>query len=310
MNPELRSVPEVAPRGRAVCWPRLGLMAVVVASVAALTISCAGTAPEVRAYGASARAPRVLPSDELFEVDPGGRVRISDGESVVADGVYTGIGEDSDSAYARRYTAASDRVAALGLPPLGDSVRMAPRSIRRRVAIRTGTFAGFDYLGIRLREANGGVRRVPMAGVDSLWRSDGRGVSGSDLAHHDADHDLPSRTLIMVRQSTHGADGRRRVTTVRVPWESAREVESSRAQLSSGSNAVGVALVAGLVGAGIMLWAIGRSIDDAFGECGSNIAMPPPPGIASELRHLRRATCDFDRFAGSYVEPEATLAVR
>lgn len=276
-------------------------------------VGCATLLPDFRAGTPNASPPRLMVSERVIQVEPGAHVRIAGDDGGYAEGDYLGVADASDSAYAVRFAAHREALEAANIPALGESIRWAPRSKRGRAAIGTGRFRGFDYLGIRIEQDGGAVRRYPMTQVDSLWRQDGRGISGWQLAHLDADHQLPSYTLLVVRQSAIGPDGRFHVSRVETPWECARSVSAPAAPASAShaGEVVAVALVAGIVGAAIVIYVVADSMNDAADGCTHALGSMPAPGLShADLRHVHRAQQDFDRVAGEFVVSGPALAVR
>ncbi len=249
---------------------------------------------------------RLLPAEDLLELDTGIRLRIADTSGTQAEGTYRGLAQDSDSAYAERYERYLGSGDAPDVPRLGEATRLVPRSMLGRVAVQSGRFAGFDYRGLLLAGEDGRVKRFEMARVDSMWREDGRGVSGLQLASLDANHELPSRTLLLVDQSAHDANGVRRTSRVKVPWESARQVQAVGQRTS-----VGTALLVGLALDGLVVYALTRPQPKQTTGCE---AEPFPPGwpfmTQADLRHVHRVEQDFDRVAGAFVESGPALATR
>lgn len=285
---------------------RVAGLLLVAGFVAAHSVGCSFLLPLVASGSDDHAAGRLLPAEDLLQIDTGIRLRIADSTGTQAEGTFRGLAPDADSAYAVRYERFLATAAVPGVPRLGETTRLAPRSILGKVAVHSGGFAGFDYRGVLLSDDAGRVKRFEMIRVDSMWREDGRGVSGLQLASLDADHALPSRTMLLVDQSAHDANGVRRTRRVRVPWESARLVQA----VGRGSQA-GQALLAGLVIDGLIVYALTRPHEQRSSGCDIE---PFPPGwpfmTRADLRRVHTVEHDFDRLAGTFVESGPALAAR
>lgn len=283
---------------------RLIALALVAGFVAAHSVSCTILLPMI-ADGSGSGSARVVPANQLFEVEPGATMQVSDGDGAVVEGRYLGLSGDSDSAYAIRYTAFLDSATRLALPHLGDTVRFTERSFRRQVEVKQGRFEGFDYRGVLVVVEGANRRRFEMTRLDSLWREDGRGVSGAQLAVYDADHALPSRTMLVIQTSAHDRGGRRRTHRQLVPWESVRFV-----QAASPNSGVGQAFVAGLlIDAAIIIWVSQPRPEPQPTGCD----VPPVIFMSagpSAFRHVRAADYDFDRWAGVPITRDTLVAAR
>lgn len=303
-NSPVRNTARRAPHIAGIRVGRLVLIALLGSFVAAHTVGCTILLPMI-ADGSGSGGARVVPANQLFEVEPGATMQVSDGDGFVVEGRYLGLGEDSDSAYAARYAAFHGSTTRLALPAFGETVRFTERSIRRNVDVKQGRFDGFDYRGVLVAVEGSNRRRVEMNRLDSLWCEDGRGVSGAQLASLDADHALPSRTMLTIETRAHGLDGRRRTHRERVPWEQVRFV-----QAASPNSGVGQAFVAGLlIDAAIVIWLSQPRPKPEPAGC------DVPPNIfmgasRSAFRHVRAADYDFDRWAGVPIGRDTLVAVR
>lgn len=270
------------------------------------SLGCSFLLPMIASGSDDHTAGRLLPAEDLLQLDTGIRLRIADSSGTRAEGTFRGLSQDSDSAYALRYERFLSGGDGPDVPRLGERARLVPRSILGRIAVHSGRFAGFDYRGLLLSDDAGRVKRFEMVRVDSLWREDGRGVSGLQLASLDADHALPSRTVLLVEESAHDVNGVRRTRRVKVPWESARLVQA----VGRGSQA-GQALVAGLLIDGLIVYALTRPHETRPHGCDIE---PFPPGwpfmTRAELRHVHTVEHDFDRVAGTFVDSGPALASR
>lgn len=302
----MKSPIHVPTRPAGVLVLRLLAMVLVVGFLAAHSVGCTILFPLVTSQSRSTSRGEIVAAEDLFVLDPGVRLRVSDAEGAVAEGTFRGIARDSMDAYAVRYARLLKRSDRWPLPQLGENVRFVRRSMMPRVEPRVGQFAGFDYRGVLIREDDGAVKRFEMVKVDSLWREDGQGVSGFQLASLDADHELPSRTMLVVEQSAHDADGIRRTQRMRVPWESAHRVESITRVPSTTQ-----AMIAGLAfDTAILVIATRKPAKREPVGCDADLPYGWPFYSSADLRHVHRAESDFDRLAGEFVTDGAALATR
>lgn len=301
-SPSHAPVPTRDHRRRVVTHPaRLAAVFLLTVWAGPVTFAQTDSAAVLKAAKAAARdsgGTRVVPAGMAMVLKPGTRIQLHMRDGRVLDGEYVGRALLDSTAYADRFTTRA-RTSAYVPFQLGETLQVSLRDGRDRRA----PFAGYAELTLLLLNSEGGEPlRVPFEFATGIQRENGDRVEPTTLAEAFRSGLLPSAEALVLKRRSSMRDtywsGELRVPVEDIELASPMTGNDG---VSTGA-VVGVVIVSAVATAALVIWLIGRSIDQSSKNCGKTSFG------AGDLSGVQLTKRPFDRLRGCFVGDDLVVA--